>query len=111
MNLVRLGPLKSELTVFTDKNGRMCLLAVAKGTFSVQPDGTCMLAEEQQELVYADEFYGEPGISSVQYESDFAFYKPRTDVIVVGHAYATGGGPTRRVDVTLELSTIRKTVR
>ena len=36
-------------------------------------------ADKQAELVMADEFTGEPGISAVRYESDFAPWKPRCD--------------------------------
>lgn len=111
MNLVKLGPLETGITIATDKHGYEHVLAVAKGTFEIGHDGTCNLAKEQQPLVDADEYYGEPGLSSVRYESDFALRKPRTDVILNGSAYAPIGKPTPFVDITLELSTIHKTIR
>jgi hypothetical protein len=111
MNLVNLSPLEVGVTISMDKHGYEHILAVAKGTFTIESDGTCVLAKEQQPLVYADEYYGEPGISSVRYESDFAFHKPKMDVVLNGNAYAPSGRTTAFVDVTLELSTIRKTIR
>ncbi|HGL6718174.1 DUF2169 domain-containing protein [Burkholderia contaminans] len=45
-------------------------------------------------LCLADVYEEEPGISSVREESDLAPFKPRCDVIVVGHAHAPGGRPT-----------------
>jgi hypothetical protein len=111
MNLVKLDRLEAGITIATDKHGHEHVLAVAKGTFSIRPDGTCVLAEKQQPLVNADEPYGEPGLSSVRYESDYATHKPKTDVVLNGTAYAPSGRPATSVDVTLELGTIRKSVR
>ncbi len=42
-------------------------------------------------LVMADEYFGEPGKTTVKYESDLAPYKPRCDVIVTGNSYAPQG--------------------
>ena len=40
-------------------------------------------------LCMADEFYDEPGTSSIVQESDIIPYKPKCDVLVQGHAYAS----------------------
>lgn len=111
MNLVNLGNLSAGLTVATDRHGYQHVLAVVKVTFTIGDDGKCAIAKEQQSITYADEYYGEPGLSSVRYESDFALHKPATDVVVNGTAYAPGGEPARVVDVSLTVSTIRKTIR
>lgn len=111
MNLVNLAKFPAALTMVTDQHGREHVLAVAKATFQVREDGTCALAALQQPLVVADEFLGEPGLSSVRYESDFAFAKPKADVVVIGHACAPGGIPTEVVEVSLEAGSVRKTVR
>lgn len=39
-------------------------------------------------LCMADEFYDEPGTSSILQESDIIPFKPKCDVLVQGHAYA-----------------------
>lgn len=64
---------------------------VMRLTFTLQPDGTLAFAEEQTPLLASDMYYGEPNRSSVRQESDFAPYKPCTDVIVNAHAHAPGG--------------------
>jgi hypothetical protein len=46
-------------------------------------------------LTMTDEYYGEPGKSSIKYESDLAPYKPRCDVVLKGHSYAPKGKPTK----------------
>jgi len=99
------------LTIGTDKEGRDWCVVVVKGTFLVRAGGTAVLAEKQQPLVFADVHYGDPAKTSIRYECDFARLKPQADVIVNGHAYAPGGKPATSVDATLELGTIRKTIR
>ena len=111
MNIIKLCPLEIGTTIATDKEGHEHVLVVGKGTFDILHDGSCVLAKMQRALVRADEYYGEPGLSSVRYESDFALRKPRTDVILNGAAYAPKGKPSGRVDVTLRLQNINKTIR
>ena len=111
MRLLNFTPFSAGITVVVNKYGREFVLAVNKGTFAIREDGTCSIAEAQQPLAYADECYDEPGLSSVRYESDFALHKPATDVIVNGSAWASQGRAAFQVDVSLEISTIRKTIR
>ena len=40
-------------------------------------------------LCMADEFYDEPNLSSILQESDIIPFKPKCDVLVQGHAYAS----------------------
>jgi len=59
-----------------------------------------------------DEFYGDPGITSIRYESDVGPAKSGTDVALVGHAYAPRGThDATEVDVTLDAGNLRKRVR
>jgi hypothetical protein len=111
VNLINLSRFPAGLTLVTNKHGHEHVLAVAKATFEVRDDGSCALAGLQQPLVYADEYFGEPGLSSVRYESDFAFTKTKADVILIGTACAPGGVPTEVVEVSLEAGSLRKTVR
>lgn len=99
------------LTVFTDKDGRDHCVVVVKGTFEVRQDGAVALAEEQQPLVYADKHYGDPGSTSIQYECDFAPFKPRADVIVNGFAFSPTGSPVREMVVGLQVGPVRKVVK
>lgn len=64
---------------------------VMRMTFNVQRDATLAFAEEQTPLLASDEYHGVPNQSSVRQESDFAPYKPFTDVIINAHAHAPGG--------------------
>jgi hypothetical protein len=93
-------------------DGRELLVVVVKGTFTIpkenrQPE----LAEQQVDLVMADEFTGEPGFSAPKYESDFAPTKPRCDVLLNGSAYAPAGRPVTRVDVGLRVGEVAKSFK
>ncbi len=90
-------------------DGRELLVVVVKGTFTLpKPGEEPMLAKEQAEMVFADEFTGEPGFSAPKYESDFAPVKPRCDVLLNGSAYAPGGVPVERVEVGLRVGSMAK---
>jgi hypothetical protein len=108
MNLIPLGPLDAGVTLTTDKNGYEHVLVVAKVTFLVQATGECIVAQDQARLVYADEFEGDPATTAMIFESDFAPFKAKCDVLVNGKAFAPNGQPARRVNVSLKVGPIRK---
>jgi hypothetical protein len=99
------------ITAFTDKDGRDYAVVVVKGTFVVGSGGEVALAKEQAELVYADQFYGEPGESSIKYECDFAPAKPSPEVIVRGYAFAPAGQSVTELDVAAEVGDWSKRVK
>lgn len=84
----------------TDADGRDVVVAVAKGTFRLGKGGRLELAEPLP-LVYADEYTDEPGASSIAAGTDFGLFKPRTDVIVAGSAFAPGGKAVAQMTVEL----------
>jgi hypothetical protein len=93
-------------------DGRELLVVVVKGTFTIPTDDRPPeLADQQVELVMADEFTGEPGLSAAKYESDFAPFKPRCDVLLNGSAYAPRGRPVARVNVSMRVGTCTKSFK
>lgn len=103
--------MQAGLTVPVDKEGRDHCVVVVKGTFAIGKDGKAHLAEEQAPFVYADVHYGDPGTTSIKYECEFAPFKPRADVIVVGHAVSPGERPVAEVLVRLEVGAVKKQVK
>jgi hypothetical protein len=99
------------LALATDKDGRDHCVVVVKGTFEVGDDGEPRPAEEQEPLVFTDIHHGDPGATSLNYECEFALFKPRADVIVNGQAVAPQGKPVRELTVVLEAGGSRKEVR
>lgn len=99
--------MQAGIAVATDKEGRQHAVVVVKATLVPHPSsGDWRLADKQEPLVYVDVPFGEPGKSSVKYECDFARFKPRADVIAIGHAYAPRGVPVGQLDVTLEVDAV-----
>lgn len=110
MNLINATKMQAGYTLGLGKDGRESLVVVVKGTFLI-PDreqDEPKLAPEQVPLVTADVFTGEPGMSAVLYESEYAPHKPRCDVVLNGSAYAPGGRPTDRVTVSLRVGAMKK---
>jgi hypothetical protein len=86
-------------------------VVVIKGTFQWNAAGAVTLAEEQAPVLHADEFHGEPGLSSLRYAADVCLRKPGTDVVLVGQAYAPGGRAATHVDVGLRVGPVKAALR
>jgi len=102
-------PFQGTILLLPDPDGVDSLFTVVKGTFTLADRP--LPAEEQIPIVLADEYYGEPGASSVKVPSDVSLTKPATDVLLVGRAHAPGGRPAAVMDVSLAVGPLGKTVR
>lgn len=94
-----------QFTMGMDKTGQEHIVVVVKGTFDfpATPGGAVKRSAEQVPLVFADTQTGEPGYSATLWETDFAFRKPRCDVVANGCAHAPGGKPAERVQVGIRV--------
>jgi hypothetical protein len=91
-------------------DGGDAVQVIIKGTWALLAGGRLERAGKQIPLVLADEYYGEPAVSSLRCASDLAPEKRGTDIVLSGSAHAPDGDTTE-VDVTLEAGPLRKTVR
>jgi len=103
-------PFAAILLPTLEPDGSDALLTIVKATYEIRSGGPLELAPQQRAFVMADEFWGEPAMSSLRYASDLVPEKRGTDVVLVGTAHAPRGRATQ-VDVTLEVGPLRKTVR
>ncbi len=110
MELINATRMTSGYTLGMEPSGRELLVVAIKGTFAIPAhDGALLrLHEEQEPLLTADTFHGEPGLSAPKYEADFAPRKPKCDVLLNASAYAPGGRPVERVEVTASVGAWRK---
>jgi hypothetical protein len=109
MDFVNESGLPADWTFGFEPDGRELLVVMAKATFTIPRSGdTAALAEEQQPLVEADEFTGEPGMSAPLRETDYSHRKPSCDVLLNGSSYAPDGRPVDRVPVSLQVGAMRK---
>lgn len=104
-------PFAAERTLVCDRNGADLWLVAVKGTFLITGDHSLELAQEQKEVLLSPEHRDDPAVSSLLYESDLDYTKPTTDIILHGHAYAPAGRVNRRVDVTMRIGNMTKTLR
>lgn len=84
----RPGPTVRQLSA-RDEEGRPILSVVASRTYRLLRDGRCVPAEDQLPLV--DEPEDDPDEPAIlARDTDLHAYKPRTDVVLQGHAYGRG---------------------
>jgi len=91
-----------------DAQGMHWWLVAVRATFTIGARGRLELADEQRPPTLAPEYSGEPGRSSLRYDSDLLGLKPTTDIVVIGSAYAPGGRPARTVPVVLRVGELEK---
>lgn len=91
-----------------DKDGVHWWLVAVKATFTIAPGGRLVLADEQPSPVLMPEYFGEPGLSSLRFDSDLLVARPSTDVLVVAHAHAPRGKPAPTVPVALRIGQFQK---
>jgi hypothetical protein len=104
------SPYSLEVLFLVDEEFRPLIVPLVKGTFDVRPEG-CRLAEKQLPVNVSGECWGEdPETSSYKYEPEVAFFKPATDVVLIGSAHPPRG---RAAEMTLMLSVgaLRKELR
>jgi hypothetical protein len=100
---------EAGIAVFPDENGVDALYVTVKATFKLGK--TLEVAAEQVPLVYADEYWGEPGQSSLKYASELHLTKPSTDIVMTGEACAPDKRPVSYLDVMLAVGDRKKVVR
>lgn len=103
------SPFAAWIFVFPDEKGIDTLYVVVKASFEITPSGL-RVSEKQTPVAVADDYWGEPGQSSLRYPSEAHIDKPATDVILVGDAFAPGGRPATQCGVTVRVGPLRKTL-
>ena len=103
-------PFEFQPMFVADEEMHPLLVPIIKGTFSIVDSSKLVIADVQEAINYSGEYWGKPEESSYKYEPETAFYKPSTDIILIGHAVAQRKSTTF-LDVTLRVGTIQKTVR
>jgi hypothetical protein len=109
--LVNGSGMAAGYTLGLDIDGRERLVVAVKGSFRLPHRGETAvprLLDEQQPLVEADLFTGEPGKAATLVESEYAPVKPRCDVLLNGAAHVRGGGLAERLVVGLQFGAMQK---
>jgi len=109
MDLVNETALEVAWTVSRIKPSSFLMTVLAKGTYQMQPDSAAIPADEQLALT-GDEFEAGDPAGPLRYSFDFAPFKPRADVLLVGSCHAPGGTPTPTMRVSLQIASITKSL-
>ena len=110
MEIINPTRLSATSLFITDRHGADTLVAIVKGTWRINRDGTLSLAEEQMPICLEPVYRGEPGASSIIHDSDVVLEKPGTDCILLGQAWAPRAGASS-VDVSFAVGPVRRTAR
>jgi hypothetical protein len=91
-----------------DKRGRHHWVVALRATFEVGASGGVTLSDEQPPPALVPEYVGEPGRSSLRWDSDLIYLKPSTDVLAEAWAHAPHGRPLEMMEVRLRVGPIDK---
>jgi len=109
LQLANETPFISTLNLLADVEGIDTLYVVVKATFVLGYE--LALAEEQTPIHMADEYFGDPGESSLKYASDLHLTKPSTDVALVGSAHGPRGKPIDELMTKLSVGELKKQIK
>lgn len=107
-------PLQAGYTTGLMKNGRNCLVIVAKATydFPADPQGSVVFSPNQEALFETDTYAGEPGYSAPISENDYPPLKPQCDVILLNAvAHAPEGKPVTQMETGIRIGSWEKRIR
>ena len=103
-------PFAVELLFLMNENGQPVLAPVAKATYEIREGGVVPASGAQLPVNYEGEFATSNPESSYRYEPESAFFKPATDVVLIGHAIAPHAYTTE-LTVRLAVGPLNKSVR
>ena len=70
-------------------------VVVLRGTFKIENGRKLRMVEDQEPILFADQYYGDPQTSSLKFDSCMAPFKPNTDVLVNANAYSPSWKPEK----------------
>jgi hypothetical protein len=109
MEVVSLSPLRTGSVLWRPRPDRWTLTVVCKATYTLGP-GESALAADQERVNERDGYWDDDPRRSVYAPTDLAPFKPRADVVLVGHAYAPRSEMVRSLTARLIVGEIEKAV-
>lgn len=111
MNITNNTPFEVEAIPANGVDSQTYLTVIVKGTFTITQEQPVAVADAQMPIAFGDEYYDPENGGCVKFESDIAPYKPRSDIVLLGHAYAAAGTLAASVDVRLQVGNFKKALR
>jgi hypothetical protein len=110
MEILNRTGLIAAWTVLIDHRAAEQLCVAVRGTWSIDRRGRLTFVPNEPVYQPVDVCHGEPGLSSVLYESDTGPVKPATDCALIGSAVAPEKG-ARQVDVSFRAGPVQQKAR
>ncbi len=89
---------------------RSLFTVILKSTFQMTPGEKAELAQDQLPINPCDEYFGGRVPGSVRVESDLVPFKPFSDVVLIGKAYAPSGKPVCSFLAGLQVGNLASTI-
>jgi hypothetical protein len=109
LRTVLLCPFTAGSVLWQAQSGASSLTVCVRGTFSLVHGREAVLADAQEPIT-GDRHYGDDPRQSLYAGSELALYKPRTDVMLVGSAFAPDHEPVEALIARLSLGDLDKSI-
>jgi hypothetical protein len=109
-DLINGTPFALEILFVADENGVPVCVPIVKATFTLGPDAEVTIAKEQLPIDPSGTLSGDPENSSYIYEPETAFFKPATDLVLIGHAHAPAPDTTELL-AGIRVGSVQKVVK
>ncbi|MFT3774918.1 MAG: DUF2169 domain-containing protein [Minicystis sp.] len=109
MDVLSVSPFSTGSVLWRSRPDRWTLTVVCKGTYDLVP-GEATLAPEQEGVNERDNHWDDDPRRSVYAPSDLAPFKPRADIMLVGHAFAPRSEMVRSLVARLAVGEMEKAV-
>ena len=109
MEVVSVSPFRAGSVLWRSRPDRFTLTVICKATYALAP-GEATLATEQEDVNDRDNHWDDDAHRSVYQPGDLAPFKPRADVMLVGHAFAPRNELARSLVARLVVGEIDKAI-
>jgi len=93
-----------------DENQQDFGVLLMRGTFEIEHGKRLRLAESQEQVLFKDEYYGDPQETSMKMETSLAPFKPATDIHVNAIAHSPTGLEEESWEVNFRFGEVRKSL-
>ena len=83
-------------------------VVVLRGTFKIEDGKPLRMQQDQEPILFKDEYFGDPQESSLKFDTSMAPFKPKTDILVNANAYSPSWKPEKYWDVLVRFGSRAK---
>lgn len=108
-NLINESSLRFAVLPSRVPPARLTATFIARAAFRLIPDSEAvLLPEDDQPMLNGDSSWDDDAARGLRFASDFAPFKPGTDLLLAGHCHAPGGRPVEYTQVSFAVEQFRK---